>query len=43
MQINISERTAKRYRWQFILLVGRMYGYLTEEQYRDAVKKDNPP
>ena len=43
MQLNISERTAKRYRWQFILLVGRMCGYLTEEQYRAAVKKDNPP
>ena len=43
MQVHTSERTAKRYRWQFIMLVARYYGYLTEEQYRAAVKKDNPP
>lgn len=42
MQLNISERTARRYRWQFILLVGRMYGFITEEEYQIAVKKDAP-
>ena len=34
------ERTARRYRWQFVLLVGHMYGFLDEEAYRAAVKKD---
>ena len=42
IQLNISERTARRYRWQFILLVGRMYGFLSEEEYKAAVKKDAP-
>ena len=42
MQLNTAERTARRYRWQFVLLVGRMYGFLTEEEYKAAVKKDAP-
>lgn len=43
MQLNISERTAQRYRWQFIMLTALMYGeYLTEEEYNAAVKKDMP-
>lgn len=42
MWLNIAERTAKRYRWQFILLVGHMYGFLTEEEYIAAIKKDAP-
>jgi len=40
--LNISERTARRYRWQFILLVGYMYGFLSEEEYIAAFKKDAP-
>lgn len=35
-----SKETARRYRWQFILLVGRMYDFLTEEEYLAALKKD---
>lgn len=42
MQMHISERTATRYRWQFIMLVGRMYNFLSEEEFQKAVKKDNP-
>lgn len=42
MQLNIAERTARRYRWQFIMLTGCMYGFLTEEEYRAALKKDMP-
>lgn len=42
MQLNVSERTARRYRWQFILLTGCVYGFLTEEEYRAAIKKDMP-
>lgn len=42
MQLNTAERTARRYRWQFVMLVGRMYGFLTEEEYKAAVKKDAP-
>ena len=40
MRLNTAERTARRYRWQFILLVGHMYGFLTEEEYTAALKKD---
>ena len=40
--LNVSERTARRYRWQFILLVGYMYGFLSEEEYMVAFKKDAP-
>lgn len=42
MELNISDRTARRYRWQFILLVGYKYGFLTEEEYTAAFKKDAP-
>lgn len=42
MWLNISDRTARRYRWQFILLVGYMYGFLSEEEYTAAFKKDAP-
>ena len=42
LRLNISERTARRYRWQFILLVGRMYGSINEEEYQTALKKDMP-
>lgn len=42
MWLNTAERTARRYRWQFILLVGHMYGFLTEEEYIAALKKDTP-
>lgn len=42
MELNISDRTARRYRWQFILLVGHTYGFLTEEEYTAAFKKDAP-
>lgn len=40
--LHTSERTARRFRWQFILLVGRMYGFLNEEEYQAALKKDMP-
>ena len=42
MWLNISDRTARRYRWQFVLLVGHMYGFLSEEEYIAASKKDAP-
>lgn len=42
MQMNVAERTARRYRWQFVLLTGYTYGLLTEEEYRAAIKKDMP-
>ena len=42
MQLNVAERTARRYRWQFVLLTGCTYGFLTEEEYRAAIKKDMP-
>lgn len=38
LAVSVSENTARRYRWQFIMLVGRMYGFLTEEEYQKEVK-----
>lgn len=38
--LNTSDDTARRYRWQFIMLVGCCYGFLTEEEYRAAIKKE---
>lgn len=37
---SVSESTARRWRWQFAMLVGRSYGFLSEEEYKDALKKD---
>ena len=36
----VSESTARRWRWQFAMLVGRSYGFLTEEEYKEALKKE---
>ena len=40
MLLNTSEDTARRYRWQFIMLVGCCYGFMSEEEYRAAIKKE---
>lgn len=40
LALHISERTARRYRWQFVLLVGHIYGFLGEEEFRAAMKRD---
>ncbi len=40
MRLGISERTAQRYRWQFVILVGHKYGFLTEEEYNQQVQKE---
>lgn len=40
MIVNESPSTTRRYRWQFVMLVGCMYGFLTEEEYRAAIKRD---
>lgn len=37
---NTSPDTARRYRWQFIMLVGCCYGFLTEEEYRAEIRKE---
>lgn len=39
MVTNISERTAQRYRWQFTLLVGHKYGFLTKEEYQEMISR----
>lgn len=36
--VNESRDTTKRYRWQFILLVGHIYGFLTQEEYELEIK-----
>lgn len=33
LKLNLSARTARRYRWLFIMLVGYTYGFLTLEEY----------
>ena len=38
--LHVSERTARRYRWQFAMLVGLKYGFLTQEEYAAEIKKD---
>ena len=38
--VNQSEETTRRYRWQFIMLVGCMYGFITEAEYLAEVKRD---
>lgn len=40
MQLHITERTAQRYRWQFVVLVGKSYGFLTEEEYKLLLEKE---
>ena len=39
--LHLSERTAQRYRWQFVVLVGHAYGFMTDEEYRAAVDKES--
>lgn len=39
--LHLSERTAQRYRWQFVVLVGHAYGFMTEEEYRAVVDKES--
>jgi len=38
--LHLSERTAQRYRWQFVALVGMHYGFETWEEYQEGVRKD---
>ncbi len=38
--LHVSDRTARRYRWQFVMLVGLKYGFLTQEEYAAEIKKD---
>ena len=38
--LNTSPAATRRYRWQFALLVGCCYGFMTDEEYLLAVKKD---
>ena len=38
--LNLSERTAQRYRWQFVVLMGHAYGFLTDEEYRAIVDRE---
>lgn len=40
LKLNISPRTAKRYRWKFILCVGYAYGLLTFEEFEYQKRKE---
>lgn len=40
IKLHISPRTAKRYRWKFILCVGYTYGLLTPEEYEFLKRKE---
>lgn len=37
---NTAPDTARRYRWQFVMMVACCYGFLTEEERREAVRKE---
>lgn len=41
MKVGYAERTARRICWQYILAIGRGLGYITDEEYQAAMKKDN--
>lgn len=47
MRLNIPEDRAKRYRWEFIVLVGYLYGdFLSKQDYEEAIgrkKKSSTP
>lgn len=38
--VSVAGNTARRYRWQFIMLVGHFYGFLTEEEYLRELRRD---
>lgn len=40
MIVHETEQTTRRFRWQFIMLVGCTYGFITEAEYLAAVKRD---
>ena len=40
MKLHLSPRTAKRYRWDFIMLVGYTYGFLTNEEYESLKRRE---
>lgn len=37
--LGISPDTAEKYRWMFILRVGNCYGFLTDEEYLEEVRR----
>lgn len=39
MIVHTSDSTARRYRWEFTMLVGMMYGFMSEDEYTYALKK----
>ncbi len=39
MQLGISEKCAKTYRWEFIMTVGYTYGFLTKEEYEQEIER----
>ena len=41
MNVGYSERTARRICWRYVLGIGRGMGFLTDEEYRAAIKADN--
>lgn len=41
MKVGYSERTARRICWQYVLAIGRGMEFLTDEEYRAALKADN--
>lgn len=46
MRLNIPEDRAKQYRWEFIVLVGHLYGFLSKQDYEEIIgrkKKSSPP
>ena len=40
-KVGFSERTDRRIHWRFILAIGRGMNWITQEEYNQAIKKDN--
>lgn len=41
MKVGYAERTARRICWRYILSIGRGMGFITDEEYRAALKSEN--
>lgn len=41
LRVGYAERTARRICWRYILAIGRGMDFITDEEYRAALKSDN--
>ena len=41
MRVGFAERTARRICWQYVLAIGKGMGYISTDEYREALGNDN--